>query len=93
MEQLKSRTIKLDNDEVVVSFIYDEKHKVWNGDYPDFEENPKYTPRGRPWVNVISDGCPFTTEEYGDCGSCRYLLKEIHTDLIGVCMNDKMQKL
>lgn len=92
MVQVKNRIISLDGDEVEVAFTYDSKRKVWNGDYPDFEEEPKFTPNGRPWVNVISDACAYAASESEDCGSCKYLIKNSPTDLIGICVNQKMKK-
>ena len=55
MEKVKLKTFSLDGDVVEVKFRYDEKSNVWHGDYPDFIENPRYTPNGRPWVAAIRD--------------------------------------
>lgn len=92
MAQTENRIISLDGDSIEVIFSYDERYKIWNGNYPDFEENPRFTPNGKPWVNVISDSCPLATENYGDCGSCKFLKKESVTDLIGICDNPEMKK-
>jgi len=92
MAQTENRIISLEDDSIEIVFSYNEEDKVWNGDYPDFEEEPRFTPSGKPWVNVISDSCPLATEKYGDCGSCKFLKKESATDLIGICDNPEKKK-
>lgn len=92
MASTKKRIINLEGDSIEVDYIYDEKSGRFLGDYPFFEEKPRYTPRGRPWVNAIKDDCPYAEEEFGDCGSCSHFATESESDLIGVCMNEKMKK-
>ena len=92
MNQKKISVIEIDGDTVEIVFSYNKACDVWHGDYPDFEENPRYTKSGMPWVNVISEGCPLATSEYGDCGSCEYLKKHNSADLIGVCTHEKMKQ-
>ena len=92
MSEIKIREIKICDDVINVKFHYDKKSNIWHGDYPDFEESPRYAKDGRPWVNVISDACIHMKEESDDCGSCRFLKKECDFDLVGVCMNDEMKK-
>ena len=48
MAQTENRIISLDGDSIEVIFSYDERYKIWNGNYPDFEENPRFTPNGKP---------------------------------------------
>ncbi len=83
------RLFQLYGDKVSVSFRYSEEHGMYFGDYPDFCETPRHTPCGRPWVNVLSEGCEYTQQIYGDCGSCQYLRTEKPGDLIGVCDHHK----
>ena len=75
----------LDGDTVSVSRIWDEEIGCFVGDYPNFKENPRFTPSGRKWVNVTYDECPFAEKEYSDCGSCRYFKCERKGDMIGIC--------
>ncbi len=89
MEKIKS--FYLDGDVIEVKFRYDKDYDVWHGDYPDFIKNPRYTPTGRPWVDVVKDDCPYATSVLGDCGRCEHLMKQDNSDLIGVCMNNKMK--
>ena len=92
MANIKQRVFCLDNDTVEITFVFDTESQMYFGDFPDFSENPKYTPRGRPWVNVTYDACPYAEEEYGDCGSCRYFRCEHPGDLIGICENQNLRK-
>lgn len=87
---VKYREFSIDGDTVRVPVIYDEVINQHVNDYPDFIKEPRFTPDGRPWVNVTYDGCPFADKEYGDCGSCRFFRCEKHGDLIGVCDNEKL---
>ncbi len=91
MTNEKIRLYRLDGDELEVVFVYDEQSGRHFGDYPDFTENPRHTPKGRPWVNVMTEGCPFADDDYGDCGSCPHFLSEQQGDLIGICKNDELR--
>jgi len=88
----KRKIISLDGDSLEIVFIFNEELRKHFGEYPDFSEVPRYTPMGRPWVNVTNEDCPFSEGEYGDCGSCPYLLKQSTKDLIGVCTHEKKRK-
>ncbi len=92
MENTKKRIFCLDDDTLEITFVFDAEAEFYFGNFPDFSETPKYTPRGRPWVNVTYDGCPYAEELYGDCGSCKYFRCEHPGDLIGICENDKLRK-
>ncbi len=93
MEKVKHKTFSLDGDIIEVKFRYDNECDVWHGEYPDFIESPRYTPGGRPWINVTKDDCEYSTSEYGDCGGCEHLMKQSETDLIGVCMKDNLKTI
>lgn len=84
----KKRSFCMDGDCVEVSLVYDPELKREIYDYPDFEEHPRTTPLGRPWVNVTKDNCPYSDEDYDDCGSCGYFRSQRPGDLIGVCDHD-----
>lgn len=90
MEIEKRKTFRVDSDQFTVSFCYDEDAKIFIGQYPSFEEEPRYTPNGRPWKNAVSTGCPYAAGDYDDCGSCPNLVKADQTDLIGVCFHERM---
>lgn len=92
MEHKKRRMYQIDGDCLEVLYYYDEESGYYFGEYPDFEESPRYTPSGRKWVNVTTVGCPHADEKYDDCGSCQYMRRELPMDLIGVCHNSAYQK-
>lgn len=92
MTKTKNRLYSLYGDTVEVEFIYDEPFDRYFGEYPDFDEHPRTTPCGRPWVNATKDDCPLADREYGDCGSCEFYKCERPGDLIGVCENEQLRK-
>ena len=49
MENTKTRTYRLDGDELKTVFKYDETYGIWIEEYVDFESVPRYTPNGRRW--------------------------------------------
>ncbi len=79
------RIFQMDGDEIEVPLIYCEEMQQYIYDYPDFEKEPRISPRGRPWVNVTRDNCPYANDIYNDCGSCKYFRSQRPGDLIGVC--------
>lgn len=85
----KYRSYRLDGDVIEVPFSYDSSTGMYFGEYPDFSETPRITPRGRRWVNAIGEGCQYADDAYGDCGSCPYFKPEQAGDLIGVCTHEK----
>ncbi len=91
LSDVKKRIFQLDEDSVEVIFTKNDKFNIYFGDYPDFSENPRYTPNGRPWVNATRIGCPYSNIIYDDCGSCSHFLREHSSDLIGICINDAMR--
>ena len=91
MEQIMTRTFCLDGDSCQVVFLYDAACGKHLGEYPDFEESPRYTASGHPWVTAMQEGCREGINRYEeggrcmDCGSCQYFLQEKEHDLIGIC--------
>ncbi|MBR3784947.1 MAG: hypothetical protein IKJ77_00860 [Firmicutes bacterium] len=91
MERTIIRAFHVDGDVCEVTFVYDEDFGKYFGDYPDFEETPKWTPEGKPWVTAMEGGCEHGTSRVHanktcfDCGSCIYFRRENTGDLIGVC--------
>ena len=95
MEKTITRVFSFDGDSCEVTFSYDEEFGKYFGDYPDFEETPKYTPAGRPWITAMQEGCTYSKSKVNDgrtcldCGSCMYFRRERQGDLIGICDNDR----
>lgn len=85
MPKERLKTFDVAGDRLQVPYRYDEQAALWLGQFPDFEEHPRYTPEGRPWKSVVTAGCPYATGAYDDCGSCTYLVKGDAQDIIGVC--------
>ncbi len=91
MIKKERRIFQIDSDTIQIEFTFDEKYNVWIGDYPCFEDEPRATKNGRLWKHVSFTDCPYAPEDFLDCGSCTYLKKQHHKDLIGVCFNDKLR--
>lgn len=91
MKKKELRTFHIDGDILEIEFRYDSEWKVWLGNYPYFKDEPRFTPFGRPWRNVIHEGCPHASISGETCGSCSYLRRQSPGDMIGVCFHDGMQ--
>ncbi len=89
MKKEETKVFCIDGDEVEVGLVYDEEIGRYVYDYPDFELTPRYTLKGRKWVNVTCSSCPYADKTYGDCGSCEFFTCEKAGDLIGVCSNEE----
>jgi len=95
MNKTITRVFSFDGDSCEVVFRYDPDFGKYFGEYPDFEETPKFTPRGRPWVTAMQDGCKHgqnkddSANRCLDCGSCIFFYRERLEDLIGICKNEK----
>lgn len=98
MDKTITRIFSIDEDTCEVVFRYDESFGKYFGDYPDFEETPKFTPHGKPWMTAMEGGCEHGQSQWQkdkecfDCGSCLYFKREKPGDLIGVCDNPKNKK-
>ena len=91
MENTKTRTYRLDGDELQTVFKFDENFGIWIEEYVDFESVPRFTPNGRRWRSVTTTDCVYSDPEFRDCGTCSYLCKEKSEDLIGVCFNEQLR--
>ena len=91
MDKTIVRSFVIDSDICEVVFRFDEDAGKHIGDYPDFEQNPRFTKNGYLWVNATQDGCAEAQHKYYpektclDCGSCSFFKTEKEGDLIGVC--------
>lgn len=90
MQTEQWKTFCVDDDLLTVPYHYDEGAKIFIGQFPEFDVEPRYTPNGRPWKNVVSDNCPYAAGDYHDCGSCPYLTKDGPKDIIGVCFREEL---
>ncbi len=91
MAMQKTRTFCVDGDTVHVELYFGDDSGVWLGDYPFFDEEPRFTPSGRRWKHVSFTDCPYADPQFRDCGTCPHLRKEKQSDLIGVCFNEVLR--
>ena len=84
MQRENLRTFRIDDDMLTVPYHCDKDTGLLIGQFPEFEEEPRYTPNGIPWKNAVSTGCPYAAGGYDDCGSCPYRVKAEPRDIIGV---------
>ena len=91
MKKTITRSYCFDGDICDVVFRLSESCGKYIGEYPDFEEYPRYTPEGRKWITALQTACRHSQNKYSesmpceDCGSCLFFIKEQQGDLIGVC--------
>ena len=91
MQEERRKTFQVDGDRFTVPYHYDEGAKIFIGQFPEFEEEPRYTPSGRPWKNAVTVGCHYAAGDYDDCGSCPHLIKADPRDIIGVCFHERLR--
>ena len=84
----KTRIYDVDGAILEIPLRYDELAQMYVEDYPDFTENPVYTPKGYPILFTGEDACqygePVDEGPCIDCGSCRFY-RQIPEAWIGVC--------
>lgn len=86
------KDFRVDDDTLTVPYHYDRDSALLIGQFPEFEEAPRYTSHGRPWKNAVTTGCPYAAGEYDDCGSCPFLVKADPRDIIGVCFHERLRR-
>lgn len=76
---------------------YDAQSQIYLEEYPDFIENPVYTPAGCPIYFTGEDACSFAEaaegEECPDCGSCRFFRPADPHTWFGVCGHEKKRRV
>ena len=88
----KTRIYNIEGTIMEIPLYYDEQARRYIELYPDFTQNPVYTPEGHPILFTGEDACPLgETAERGhavDCGSCRFYRQQPGS-WIGVCGRKK----
>lgn len=85
------RTFRNDGDAIDIVQTYHEKSGHWLGAYPCFELDKRYTPNGRPWVDVTcGDECPHC-DAGNDGGACSFFHREQDKDVIAVCFCEALR--
>lgn len=97
MRMEKTKTYHVEGATLTIPLRYDEKSGKYMEVYPDFIENPVYTPEGHPIMLTLEDACAFgekkeVNEELVDCGSCRFY-RQLPNTLIGVCRCEKNEQM
>ncbi len=89
----KTRRYEFEGLILEIPLYYDEQSDMYIEDYPDFIENPVWTPGGYRVMFVGEDACPYAKEANGgictDCGSCKYFRRAAPHTWIGVCGNEQ----
>lgn len=85
------RIYKNDGDSVEIREVYDDICKRWLGNFTFLDKAPRYTPNGRPWVDITcGDECPHCNSTAGG-GACSYFHRERDKDVIAVCFCDTLR--
>ncbi len=98
MDKTITRSYCFDGDICDVLFRFDESCGKYLGDYPDFEESPRYTQSGKMWITAMQNACPCAQNKFSDseacedCGSCIFFSKEKQGDLVGICEHESNRK-
>lgn len=91
-----TRQYNLEGAVLEIPLRYDSLSHMYLEVYPDFIQNPVYTPTGQPIFFTGEDACALARSADGepclDCGSCRYYRQAPGT-LIGVCGHEQKRKI
>lgn len=93
MTDRKYRRFTIDGDILDIEYALDPETGRWVGNYPIFEETPRFTPEGRPWKNVFGSECRYSDSEFGDCGGCSHFRREDPLDVIAVCYHEELREV
>ena len=92
----KSRSYTFEGVRLEIPLQYDERAGMYLEQYPDFIQNPVYTPAGCRVMFSGEDACSYAeAAEEGscpDCGSCRFFRPAGPHTWIGVCGHSKMAR-
>ena len=85
----KTRHYEFEGVAIEIPLRYDPLSKMYIEEYPDFTQNPVYTPEGCPVLFIGEDACKYGEADDGekcsDCGSCKYYRPAGTHTWIGVC--------
>ncbi len=91
----KTRQYNIEGVLLEIPLCYDELAEREIEIFPDFIENPVYTPEGCPVLFTGEDACQFGEAPDGtpciDCGSCRFY-RQTPDALIGVCGHEQKRR-
>lgn len=89
----KTRRYEVEGLIIDIPLRLDERSQKIMEEYPDFIENPLWTPAGHRVLFSGTDACPLAAEATPggcpDCGSCRHFKRAGAHTWFGVCTNGK----
>ena len=92
----KTRQYNIEGALLEIPLCYDELTGREIEIFPDFIENPVYTPEGHPVLFTGEDACEYGEAPDGapctDCGACRFYRQAPGT-LIGVCKHQRKRHM
>ncbi len=92
----EKRKYELEGLVIEIPIHYDKQAEMYIEDYPDFIENPTYTPKGNRVLFAGTDACPLASEATPggcpDCGSCKYYKGASEHTWFGICTNELKRK-
>ena len=92
----KTRHYEFEGVALEIPLRYDELAHMYIEVYPDFTQDPVYTPEGCPVLFVGEDACPYAqASDSGscpDCGACRFFRPAHSRAWIGVCGHEKNRR-
>ncbi len=76
-----------------IPVVLDEASQILLENYPDFIENPIWTPLGHRVLFSGTDACPLAEEASPggcpDCGSCKHFRRAAAKTWFGICTNER----
>lgn len=89
----KTRRYEFEGVVLEIPLRYDPLSQMYIEEYPDFAQEPIYTPAGCPVLFIGEDACSLGEGIHGehcsDCGSCRYFRPADAHTWFGVCGHEK----
>ncbi len=84
------RRYEVDGLIIDIPLQYDSLTKMYIEDYPNFKDEPIYTPNGHQLTVAVMDVCKFaqpnTDGACTDCSDCVFFRRAAEKTLFGVCM-------
>ncbi len=92
----ETRTYEIDGLIIEIPIHFDVQANLYIEDYPDFIENPTFTPNGHRVFFSGTDACTFA-EEAGaggcpDCGSCKHFRRAGEHTWFGICIHERRRE-
>ncbi len=90
------RRYEVDGLIIDIPLQYDELTRLYIEDYPNFKDDPIYTPNGHQLTVAVMDVCSFaepnTDGACTDCSDCLHFRRAAEKTLFGVCMCEQRRR-